>query len=338
MIGTEASSDPGRRPAMRVAIVAAVVAVLSSSALADEVGLASGERLIGTIVEKDATTVVLQHGILGRLEIPAEKVTFTWVDEIAKQEREAAVRAADGKAAIAGKKDADAAAASVAVPAKPADPWKVALEVGLNGAEGNSDSLNGRAGLVAAREDDGGRWKLDASWDVGEADGTRTKNRFTAGAHRDFKTKWDRWTFFGDARYDRDQFTEWDQRASISGGAGYALVKRDAFTAALRFGAAGTKEWGSMDDDHVRPEGLLGGDVTWKPAGIHEIGAGSTWYPDLADGPEYRLVSYATWKIRLDEKGAVSLRLGVDHELDTHRAPPFKRQDVRYFALLIVEF
>ena len=69
-----------------------------------------------------------------------------------------------------------------------------------------------------------------------------------------------------------------------------------------------------------------------------EVTGQATYYPDLSDTPEYRTLSVAGISYKLDDQGTLSLRAGVEHEYDTHRQDPFKRTDVRYFALLVMEF
>ena len=68
-----------RRSTHRLAgIAAALVALaLTTLGLADQVHLSSGEVLTGNVVEQTAEKVVIEHPVLGRLEIPSDSVTST---------------------------------------------------------------------------------------------------------------------------------------------------------------------------------------------------------------------------------------------------------------------
>jgi len=305
---------------MRVAaIVAAAAVVLTAAAAraADEVVLESGEKLEGTIVERTDVKVVLDHEVLGRLEIPRGRI------KSALREGEKPPAPPPGEAR-----------------------WKVRLEAGINGAEGNTDTLSATIGAVADLKRPDGLWHAESRWFLKETDGDQTENRSYALLRRDWQfAKEDRYTYFTEGRYDRDRFQQWDQRATASAGVTYRFLERKDLFVAFRVGGAATKEWGlertpqdPSPDSKVRPEALLGVETKWTLSERAEVTGQATWYPDLSDTPEYRTLSSAGISYRLDDEGAVSLRAGVEHEYDTHRQEPFKRTDVRYFALLVVEF
>jgi putative salt-induced outer membrane protein YdiY len=302
---------------MKAAPLAAAAALLlaaSSALAADEVVLTSGEKLEGRIVERTDMQVVLDHEVLGRITIPAGRV----------------------KSAV---KEGEK-------PPPEAPRWKSKLEAGITGAEGNTDTLSGTAGLVTDLEEPRHIWHFEARWFLKETDGETTENRSYALGRKDWRfDKEVRYTFFAEARYDRDQFQQWDQRATAAAGVTYRFLEEEALFVAFRVGGAATKEWGlertpqdPSPDDDLRPEGLVGVEMKWKIDDSKEFSAQSTYYPDLSDLPEYRTLSTAGISIRLDEKGTMSLRAGVEHEYDTHRKDPFKRDDIRYFALFVMEF
>lgn len=313
-----------------VLLAAALLLGSAAAALADDVALETGEVLRGTVVERGATVLVMEHPVLGTLRIPAGKVKFvvTEADRVAAE-----------------------ASARRVLPAEPAAPpppgegpaapgeadWKSKFEAGVNGTGGNSRAQNFLVGARTEYTLPRDVWRFDARYTRSETEGVTSQSRLTAGGRKEWVLEDDRWRYFADGRYDRDQFTEWDQRGTLAAGASYRWLTGKSLSASLRAGAAGTKEWGS-GEDHVRPEGLLGVEGKWKVDAAKEVVFESTVYPDLADTPEFRLASSLALGIRLDDGGSMNLRLGVDHEYDTHRKAPFKRTDYRYFAMLVVDF
>jgi putative salt-induced outer membrane protein YdiY len=304
-----------------------LTAVLVAPAFSDEVILEQGDVIHGRIAEKTEVKIILDHPIFGRVDIPMAAVKSVRFDsQIAADER------------MEGGIEESAAAVVAEQEKKEEEAWKSRLELGFSGSNGNNRSKSWHIAFDTRKEDPKGLWKADARWDASESSGVETKNRFTSGIRRDWNLGDSPWVVFAEARYDRDRFTEWDQRASLSAGFGYQFVKNETTAVKGRIGLSATKEWGSADDEHVRPEGLLGVDVTHQLTERQTLEASSTYYPDLADTPEYRLVNTASWTIRLDEGGGISLKFGIAHELDTHRDDPFKRQDFTYFGVMVFDF
>jgi hypothetical protein len=305
-----------RRTAAAALALALSLVAAAAAAAQDEVTLQSGDVLKGKVVERTEVQVVLDHPTLGTVKLPAGKV------KAVRKEGEPP-------------------------PPPPAPPREeprlvTRLEVGVNGSGGNTESFGFIGGLGSDYRTGGHVWRFESRHFYKEVDGDATDNRFYALLRKDWTFEKDaRYSFFAEGRYDRDQFQQWNQRGTVAGGVAYKWVNTDDVLVGFRVGGAATKEWGLEgpgQDDDVRPEGLLGVEGRWKVDKGTEILAGSTWYPDLSDAGEYRLLSSAGLSLKLDEKGTMVFRAGVEHEYDTHREEPFDRFDVRYFALLIVEF
>lgn len=321
----------------RAALAAVAIVALTTAAAADDVVLQDGDVLRGTIVEKSDVEIVLDHPLLGRVKIPAARVKEVRVGEVKPPE-------------------------PPPPPPPPPRNWKAQLEAGVNGAEGNSDTIHGVAGFRYEHAIPKKTWKFETRYFYsdtnvrvpGPDNNIETKeSRLTSVLRRDWILESnDDVSFFAELRYDRDIATPWDQRASAAAGVAWKFLhektKDTEMFLGLRVGAAATKEWGNEENPlttdeerdlnrHVRPEGLLGLEAKLPLSARSEFTAQSTWYPDLSDLWESRVISSAGLSFKLDEKGTMSLRAGVEHEWDTHRVEPFKRQDVRYFALLIID-
>jgi len=282
--------------------------VLSAGSLgaarADDVEVATGEKLKGTIVSRDANSGVLDHPVLGRLTIPVEKL---------KPE---------------------------APPAPPPSPWKFRVELGASGSQGNVDQSALHAAVGAVLDDDARRFKADLVYSRAKVEGTKTEDKTYLEVTHDWKIKDSKWSVFATGRMDWDKFQSWDRRATIGAGAGYAVSDTDELKARLRAGLAGTKEWGGEDpdDNKWRPEALFGGEAAWKVNETNLIEARVTYYRDLDETNKYRIISSLAWSVKLAKDSPLSLKVGCEDEYDTHRSSPYDTNDFRYFVAIVAAF
>lgn len=289
------------------------VALCGALARADEVKLLSGETLTVTDVKTEGGRVTMVHPVLGRLDVPATQVT-----EIKKT---------DGTK-LSGYGEP--------LP-EPPPKWKFRAELGLTGTSGNTRTQDLRAAIGALLETSSERWKFDGVYMRSKTDGEVTKkNWYVAGLH-DWLFKNSPWLLFATARYDWDDFQQWDSRISAGVGIGYTVIDTETTKGRLRAGFFETREHGGPNDGDWRPEGMLGAEATHQLTKSQTLEGAVTWYPDLQNSGEYRIVASAAWSIKLTENG-LSLKAGVEEEYDTHLEAPFERRDVNYFAALLYEF
>jgi len=227
-------------------------------------------------------------------------------------------------------------------PPVPEPRWVSKVEAGLNGSLGNTRSRNLIAGLVSDYKPPMSLWHFESRYFGKEDEGETTQSRFYAMLRKDWLIReGSRYTVFAEGRYDRDQFQQWEQRATAAAGVAYKFIQEERTKIGFRVGGTATKEWGVENpdvDDDIRPEALLGVEANWKIDGTKEFSAQATYFPDLSDLPEYRVLATAGISYRLNEKGTLNLRGGVEYEYDTHTLEPFKRADLRYFLLLVMDF
>jgi len=308
------------RPVAAALCAALIMPVFA--AYADELTLSSGDTLSGTVVERTGEVVVLDHSVLGRLEIPAGQIESMIVD---------------GNAAA----PADEAPAQVEPEPEPeevpARQWKSHFDLAAGGAFGNTDTQNFRVGMVSVRETERNRTALDASYFYGASDGDRTDNRFTAGILHDWLFEDSPWLLFADARYDYDEFKSWEHRIGSHVGLGYELINKEAFKLNLRGGAGAIREFGSEDED-IRPELLAGLDFVWRISERQTLEGGTTIYPDLNDTGEFRAVSSLGWAVQLDPKSNMSLTAGLEHEYESQVDAGIDNHDLRVFAGMAFDF
>lgn len=306
-------------------LVLAVPVLLAAPAFADEVELVTGEVLKGSNVVQEEGRVKIDHPVLGRIDLASSSVRAVRRDG-----------ASDLAAAIASMPAGIGGDDAAGAPAKEPQ-WKFRIEVGVNGTSGNTRTQDIHLGGGALLEQEEHRWKFDAQYARSKTAGVKTTDQWFVQGLKDWMWKDSRWIAFVTARYDADKFQAWDKRVSLGAGAGYKVVDEADLKVRLRAGLNETKEFGS-DTDQWRTEGLLGIDMSRKINDSQNLEASATYYPDFRDSPEYRVVSSVAWSIKLSQTEALSLKIGVQDEYDSHRENPFKRNDLKYYAALLYEF
>ena len=329
---------------MAFALMLAAAAV--SVACAEEIELISGERIEGRIAGRSAELIILEHAILGRLEIPRQAVRSIDGRPLSPAE-EQAPRLKEDKPATeeAGEKTSPPPEPAAPPPAK-AD-WTAQLELGVSAREGTTEESSFRSALRVARKARGHEFRYDATYRLATSRGDRTENRFSTG----FFSEWERprpgWTAFAQGRFDAAEFQSWDQRITAAGGMGYRLIQVrdtddagdpiDVFTLTGRVGIGLRQEWGSLNED-LSPEGLLGVEFACRVNRHQSITGDTTLYPDLNDTKEFRLVSHLSWMFNVDQLDGVSLKLGLSHEYESRTAPEVAHYDLAAFAALVIDF
>ncbi len=306
---------------LRVSFVASLT-LAAISADADKVRLKNGDVVTGEIVETTDTGVVLEHAVLGRVQIAADQI--------------------DARV------DGDAALPAPPAPPAPVRPgiagtsllrgWTKQAQLGVTGSSGNSDNQDFLAGLRGGFADDNKRWNFDSAYFRSSSNGTETKNQAYAMLLRDFLFTGEKYFAFASGRYDYDQFQSWDHRLSVAGGAGYSFIDREKFDLRGRVGFGGSKTFGAPGDDKWVPEAVLGIETEWLPADGQKVTAFNTIYPSLSDTGEFRNLSGVDWSLAISTALGLSLNLGVQNEYESKVDPGIEKNDLLYRAALLYDF
>jgi putative salt-induced outer membrane protein YdiY len=219
----------------------------------------------------------------------------------------------------------------------PPKEWKSSFTLAAGASAGNTDSQNLAVILKSVRETPSDVTTLDAGYTYGAQDGDRSSNKATGGIRHDWLLPDSPWFLFAQGRADYDEFQSWEYRLSAHGGAGYELIKSEKFDLTARFGAGVNKEFNSLDED-LKPEALLGLDMRWQITEKQSLVAGSTLYPDLGDLSESRLVSFADWKVLVDEESNMNLYVGIQDEYYSRTDEGIRHNDFRVVAGVQFEF
>ena len=100
---------------------------------------------------------------------------------------------------------------------------------------GNTETTDVGLGLDLNRK--AGRWisSLDAKVDYGETDGSETKNRSYLSGNADYQIS-DHLFGFGQASYEKDEFSGFENRYFVGGGLGWNIYQGDALNWSVRGG------------------------------------------------------------------------------------------------------
>lgn len=209
--------------------------------------------------------------------------------------------------------------------------WEGSFSLGMNGASGNNENFNARAGMDAHKETDRNEATFGLAYTYATSDGTQSANRFAANARYDWLLPDSKWRFFVIGSYEYDEFQDWDHRVTIGPGVGYQAIKTEDTDLLLRFAVLGTREFGGSDDKWIA-ELNPGLDFEHKINERQTFVSTLDFYSNLDDTNNYRFVGSAAWRIEMDPEAGLFLELGVEDRYDSNPGPSFKKNDFAYFA------
>jgi len=292
----------------RFAMTASLCVVASVSG-AESVVLANGDKLSVEIVERGVDYIVIEHPQLGQVRLSLDQVEIDTGD--------APNPGIFGTSFWQG--------------------WSRTFDAGLNGRQGNSENVSITAGLRMGFEDAFKRWAFRGrAFYARDEDGLSDNNGlFTL--RRDFLFSESQWFAFGSARYAYDQFESWRHRIVGSAGPGYRLIQGEAHELDVRVGASFTHEFGLRDRNQV--DAIFAIDYSWKPGDRHTFTITNDLFTQAWPDPgEFRTHTIADWKMKILEEPELSLTVGVENEYETDVEDDDKKNDVKYYLSVGIDF
>lgn len=352
--------------ALPTALMLLVIATSALPARGEDVLLVTGETLRARVLSRDEQSVVVDHPVLGRLVIPLAQVksisTTTSVPADATTPKPAPGASAGssakpattpaatqttraGGAASTGSPAAEQADAFTLLPTPPVPAWwtprknqpKFRADLGISGAQGDTDSVALNAGLKASRRTNLERWKAVGAYYLTESNGARTRDEAFADANYDLFFPPHDFFPYMQGRLDYNEFGEWRTRAAGFAGVGWEAIDRRKIELVFRAGAGGRKQFAS-DDRDFRPEATLGAEFTWIISDRQRLAASSSFIPEIANLDVNRVISSAEWLLKLDEAGTVNLKLGIQDEYKSTTSDDSKTNNTKFITAIVVEF
>ena len=281
-----------------LALLAIVLAARPAWGETMTVELKNGDVVTGEVIERTDERILLEHPVLGRLEIPMEQVTARSLH-----------LGLFGTSLLAG--------------------WDKEVSVGFSGSEGDTDEADLLVGADLDYEDERKRWQLRARYELSYSENEKDDHNAQVSALRDWLFEESRWFAFSYTTYDFDEFEAWEHRVTSGFGPGYRIVPEGDFQLDMRTGPFITYEFG--DEDDARPEYALGFFGRWKPNEHHSITARNVYFQTL-DHAEFRNVSAFEWKLGIAFAQSLSLKLGIHNEYDS--ASEDSKNDLKYYSAL----
>ena len=194
------------------------------------------------------------------------------------------------------------------VTVEPIKIWEGSFELGVNGTEGNSQTLNFRFGFDAKRETDFSILSVDLDCHRNTSDNIETANRAFLEWRYERLCKDSPWTWYLHGTVDYDQFQVYDALVTMDTGLGYSFIKNDTTSLTARFGGGVSHEIGGTRKTYV-PELLYGLDFKRKLSERQKFAASMEYAPDASDFSIYRLRTKISWQVILDEEINLSMKV-----------------------------
>jgi putative salt-induced outer membrane protein YdiY len=215
--------------------------------------------------------------------------------------------------------------------------WSGSLQFGMDGVEGNSQSMNLRFGFDARVKTDLHALYLNADYSRIMSNYTITTNRsYSQGRYERIIQDTD-WTIFEGATGEYDQFQPYVFRVTDYAGVGYWLFRTNVASLKTRFGGGFEHDFKGPRDTYYSPELIFGFDYERKISERQRLTAMLEYMPNVTDIQTYRLNTQAGWELLLDKETNLSLRFAVRNRY-TSNPGAGKPNDFDYAALLMWKF
>ena len=316
-----------------------------------ELELTTGEVLRGRLVEQNEDVVVFEHPVLGRLTIAAASVQALRqlpAPEPSDAPPPAAPAPATGDP---GPPDPEPMADAIVVKSieKVKGTWDSTFSLGLNASSGKTTESSFRLSLDSVYQDSKKKVTFDSFYLYKQSDNVATENKLTAGIRGNWPFAGSLWGYFGQGRYDYDEFQSWRHRVTAGAGFTYVLVdldriepaddakRTDTVTLSAHAGIGLNKEFGSLITA-VEYEGILGLDFGWRISDRQRLSVDATVFPGLRGSGGSRFVSRAAWSMKLDRVKGVSLTAGYNYEYQSEVDPDIDPNDLQFFISMGIHF
>jgi len=214
--------------------------------------------------------------------------------------------------------------------------WDSHAEFGIDGSDGNADTLAIQTGLETKRKTDLHTFAIDIDYRHVTSRSSTTENNGRLNADYDRLVANSAWSAFSKLGLEWDRFKAFDLRLNLNGGVGYHWIRQDDASLVSRVGAGASREFGAPIDQWT-PEAVFGIEAERQVNDRNKLKGKLDYFPAWEDFGDFRLVADAAWEILLDDSENLSLKLAVTDRYDStpQGAEP---NDVYYSLLLLYKF
>jgi putative salt-induced outer membrane protein YdiY len=218
-----------------------------------------------------------------------------------------------------------------------AGPWTGTLELGLNGANGNTNNSNLFFGWDGKREYRGGDLTFDFDYFYQKADSAVTMDRAVALGRYEREIGESSISWFVQGFFEYDDLRAYPGRVSVTAGLTKQLIETDRFKLTGRVGAGASKKIDAPDDDW-RPELQFGADYEYKLTDRQRFFGFVDYYPDMSNFSTYRLNYKLAWEALLEEDWGLAMRASIMNWYDSDPGPGTKANDLYYVLALTLGY
>ncbi len=215
----------------------------------------------------------------------------------------------------------------------PGQAWESSFELGIDGSEGNSQTLTFRSGVDIRHKIDWSDLQVAISYVKSTAQQAETKHNAQLDANHDWLFNESSWSVFVKSILVYDEFRPFDLELTLSTGLGYQFIDTDVWSLKGQFGSGATRQWDGPAD-RWRPEAMFGLDFEYTISARQKLRIKSEFFPQWDDYEIYRVRTDAGWEMLLDEATNMSLKLGVIDRYDSN-AGSAKPNALDYSLLLL---
>lgn len=319
--GSTLVGDVGRMTGANVTIVtefagelsidAAKVVSLSTDDTVN-VGLVSGDRLVGPISRNDFGLVVQTR--MGEIPIAVKDIEGVWPRGEPSPQEQAIEEKAQAKI---GK-------------------WSATVEAGGLYTEGNTEQLNARGKIVVQKKSDVELIQFYASGEYAEQSKVRSASEAKAGMRYEYLFT-DRLFGYVAQEVEYDEFENLELRYTFSIGPGYYWIKKPNHELKTFVGAGLLHE--TFIDGFSRTDAQLevGVDYMVDLTEWMKLTHMARYYPTFDSVRDYRLVFDTAVKMPIASSDIWSLKFGALYEYDPIPRPGFESLDQTYYANIAMD-
>jgi putative salt-induced outer membrane protein YdiY len=219
--------------------------------------------------------------------------------------------------------------------------WTKNIGAGISGSDGTTSEVTVSANVNGQYTDEKHRRKFQANLYISKPNSPddKTDRKAFVEYEENYKPFDNSIYLIGTVRYDYDRALTANSRIAPSAGVGCDLHQSEDLTIRASVGAGLSHTWDRKGD--TVPEGVLRGSADYNVTKGVIFATTHTYYPNIEDSDELRVISNAELKADIGEEGGLSASVGLNNEYDTTADDDVKenkKNDLTYFLRLGYDF
>ena len=317
---------------------------------ADEIVLADGDVIRGTIVEENDDEVVLMHPVFEQMRIPRDRILavkrgaprppkpgFGEIVTGAGVRPQTSTRQMPPQETPAQEtvQDPDEDSEKTIDALVNFEHWNFVIGAAFGYVENVNSEFNVRLSAQAEHNSEFARLRINGAYFLNSANNEIIDNDISFSTTQDWFFPESDWSIFARGSYQWDEFELWEHRVSGYVGPGYKLFNTEMLTVDTRFGAGLTYEYGVPQ---TLPELLASVEWTWQINDRQKLAGTFSYAPEVTNFNQFRLSLNAEWNFQLQEAEGLSFYIGLKNEYQSIVPQGSTRNDLRLFGGIKYDF